>query len=465
MKISLRIFLLLLCILRIQIVSSAQSVDSRFEKTFSIAELQKDFIVLKQRYENNLGNLYLYTEKRILDKSFDSLYQNIHPMTSLEFYTYTTPLSSLIKDGHSNLYPGKGEVSFYNQQARFFPFAIFWSEGKLFITLNLSEDTSIAEGSEIKEINGMRAADVMDYLLKRQVRDGYNENYPNWILNNYFREYFSYHFGHPENFKLKVSNGNTAEVEINIKALSKKQIASNYVGRYPVPYAIMIDPVNFSFVIDSLTNVAIFKIKTWDDNKLDHQIEEAFGRMKAAKTENLIIDLRDNQGGNFQPAILLLSYLLDSNFEYFKEIKSVNKNKQGEQRLKTESGKMLGLNQSKQNSYKGNLYVLINGGSFSNTASFCSKIKFYKRGVFLGSETGGNAVVFSGVFGLKSKTILPNTKIICDNSNYQLVVTNLDQNTGHGVIPEYTVHPDIHTILKGEDFVLHSAIELIKSKR
>ena len=187
MKISLRIFLLLLCILRIQIVSSAQSVDSRFEKTFSIAELQKDFIVLKQRYENNLGNLYLYTEKRILDKSFDSLYQNIHPMTSLEFYTYTTPLSSLIKDGHSNLYPGKGEVSFYNQQARFFPFAIFWSEGKLFITRNLSEDTSIAEGSEIKEINGMRAADVMDYLLKRQVRDGYNENYPNWILNNYFR--------------------------------------------------------------------------------------------------------------------------------------------------------------------------------------------------------------------------------------------------------------------------------------
>lgn len=154
MKISLRIFLLLLCILRIQIVSSAQSVDSRFEKTFSIAELQKDFIVLKQRYENNLGNLYLYTEKRILDKSFDSLYQNIHPMTSLEFYTYTTPLSSLIKDGHSNLYPGKEKLVFTISKQGFFHLQFFGPRVNCLLHATFLKIQALPKGQKLKRLMG-----------------------------------------------------------------------------------------------------------------------------------------------------------------------------------------------------------------------------------------------------------------------------------------------------------------------
>ena len=55
-----------------------QTVD----RIFSTSELQTDFKFLRDRYENNLANLYLYSSKQRLDKLFDSLYLNLKPLTA-----------------------------------------------------------------------------------------------------------------------------------------------------------------------------------------------------------------------------------------------------------------------------------------------------------------------------------------------------------------------------------------------
>ncbi|MBK7570977.1 MAG: hypothetical protein IPI10_04940 [Bacteroidetes bacterium] len=53
---------------------------------------------------------------------------NIQPMTSMEFYSYITPLSSIIKDGHSNIFPSEQITNSHNQTSSFFPFNIYWIE-------------------------------------------------------------------------------------------------------------------------------------------------------------------------------------------------------------------------------------------------------------------------------------------------------------------------------------------------
>ncbi|MBP8193644.1 MAG: hypothetical protein KAX69_08565, partial [Chitinophagales bacterium] len=133
--------------------------------------------------------------------------------------------------------------------------------------------------------------------------------------------------------------------------------------------------------------------------------------------------------------------------------------------LKTQTGKILGTQKPVKNPYTGKLYVLINGGCFSNTASFCSRIEYYKRGIFIGEETGGNKVVFSGVFGLKEKTVLPNTKIVCENANYRMTVTDITENTGHGVLPAHLVVPTINDIHTNKDAVMDYTLDLIKKAR
>jgi hypothetical protein len=434
-----------------------QAVDRKF----STSELQADFKILRSRYENNLANLYLYTTKQKLDKMFDSLYLNIKPMTELEFYSYITPLSSVIKDGHSNIFISEQATNKHNQQSKFFPFDIYWAGNKMFITKNLSTDTTIQIGTEILSINGVSSKEVMDYLLTRQVRDGNNEQYAFWILNNYFRAYYSFHFGHPDKYSLSIKTLNNTEKNVIVTALPKKTISFNMASRDLQ----VSNDASTCFRIDSATNVAVFKISTWDNNNLKKEIDFVFPQLQQKKIEHLILDLRDNQGGNFSPAIYLLSYLLNHPFQYFTELKSVKENTATSQVLKSMKGKILMTHLSKKNPYKGKVYVLINGGCFSNTSSFCSRLELYNRSVFIGEETGGNKVVFCGVFGPKDNIVLPNTKIICDNSNYRLTVSDIKENTGHGVIPTYTIVPAITDILQQKDVVLNATFDLIKRKQ
>ncbi len=430
------------------------------DRIFSTSELQADFKVLRSRYERKLANLYLYTSKQRLDKLFDSLYLNIKPMTELEFYSYVTPLSSVIKDGHSNLFISEQATEKYNQHSKFFPFNIYWTDHKMFITKNLSTDTTIQIGTEILSINGVSSKEVMTYLLTRQVRDGNNESYAFWILNNYFRAYYSFHFGHPDNYSLTIKNANNLERKVIVPALLRQTISSNDSSRY-----LKQTDDDTYFHINSTTNSAIFTIKTWDNKKLKKEIDFVFSQLEQKNIDNLILDLRDNQGGDFSPAIYLLSYLLNHPIQYFAEVKSVKGNNDTSQVLKSRNDKILRTYQPKKNPYKGNVFVLINGGCFSNTSSFCSRLELYKRAVFIGEETGGNKVVFCGVFGLKGRIVLPNTKIICDNSNYRLTVTHINENTGHGVLPNHSVTPTIDDIIQNKDVVLNAAFNLIERKQ
>ncbi|MFN8143326.1 MAG: S41 family peptidase [Bacteroidia bacterium] len=453
-----------LSILIILLFSFSNSTDLLAQITgriYSTSQLQSDFRVFRRRYENNLVNCYLYASKKEVDNFFDSLYFNLKPMTEMEFYRYITPVSSLIKDGHSNIYLSKQSSSQFNEQSKYFPFRIYWTGSSLYVTRNLSGNTDIHPGDEIVSINGKNSKDVMNYLLCRQVRDGNNENYALWILNNYFREYYSFHFGHPDSFKLIIKSSDSREKILNVAAISRQEELSLNAGN---KNEITTEPSSF-FRIDSATNAAIFRIKSWDDKKLKKEIDFVLLQLQQKNLEHLILDLRDNQGGDFSPAVYLLSGLLDQPFQYFTEIKSVSHVNDSSRELKNITGKMLGIHQPMKNSFKGKVYVLINGGCFSNTGAFCSRLEYYKRAVFIGEETGGNKVVFSGVFGLKGQTVLPNTKLLCDNSNYRLTVTDVRENTGYGVMPTYTVLPSIADILQQNDVVLSKTLDLIKSGR
>ena len=61
-----------------------------------------------------------------------------------------------------------------------------------------TDDTSIAEGAEIISINNIDSKEIIRQLTERQVRDGNNLTYPAWIVSSYFRDYYSYIFGHAE---------------------------------------------------------------------------------------------------------------------------------------------------------------------------------------------------------------------------------------------------------------------------
>jgi hypothetical protein len=442
-------------------VQSLSQVE--LERKYSIAELQVDFKVLRNRYETKLVNLELYHSHQRVQSVFDSLYQHITPMTAMEFFTYISTLNSFIKDGHSNLFPNAKTSKYHYLNSPYLPFDIYVNNKSLFIKANYTGDLTIPIGAEVQSINGIKSADLYDFMMKRQVRDGLNEQYAIWILNHYFKEYYSFYFGHPKKYQIQVNTGTGKSHFTTLDGLTKTQIDQNKLIYSAPTIKNVFDAPNFMVKYDTSEDVAIITIKTWEYPNLKSEIKNAFEEIGKNGINNLIIDIRDNQGGDFKPAIYLCSYLLEQPFRYYLDIKAVRRNNKGERKIHSKKSFLLKTFYPEKKAFKGKVYVLINGGTFSNSAAFSVCLANYKRALFLGEETGGDAILSSGVFSIKAYIELPNTHIQCENSNYQLHLNSQMVHTGRGLIPDYQVNTSLNDILNGVDPVMEKARSLILS--
>lgn len=197
-------------------------------------------------------------------------------------------------------------------------------------------------------------------------------------------------------------------------------------------------------------NTAILTIKSFDPDLLKSHykqdyygaIDSVFSVLKRKGTTKLILDLRDNQGGDFEPGRYLLSYLLINPARYLL------------------CGKEARLIQPQTNHFTGRLFVLINGGSFSNTAIVSACLERDQRAFFVGEETGGNKHIISGE---PVEVLLPQTQIRCFVSTTSFRVLP-GAGDGHGVLPTHYVLPAITDIFMGSDNSKRLALKLISER-
>ena len=417
------------------------------DKLYSIIELKKDLQYLKSKLEKYHPNLYLYTSKEKLDIFFDSLSTSIaKPMTDLEFYNIITLLNSRIKDGHTMFLPSDDATTYFNKNAKFFPFSILATTNSLLLNMNCSADTSLKQGAEIVSINGISVTEIMNTLLERQIRDGNNQTYPIWILNNYFKDYYSFTYGHPTEFSLIYNYNSDQQQTIKIHALSRDSIKYYRLSRYPTGP----DQRGITFEYVRELNSAILTIPSFDNNILKSKygqnfkkvMQNIFDTIRSDNVEHLILDIRNNQGGDFENGQLLIANLISTEFKYLL------------------TGEATKVQQPVASPYKGNLYILINGGSFSNSGIVSSVLAANNRGIFIGEETGGNKNIISGDAG---NGALPITRINCEISSQKYQIQQTDKNDGHGTIPSYYVTPTIDDFKKNNDKAKELAFGLIKS--
>ena len=403
--------------------------SNKYEKT----ELQSDFKYFRKKLETSHPNLYLYTSKKDFDALLDSIYDSIGNNTQIEFFNKICRLNSSIKDGHTYFLLSKEYRNYADREKFFLPLDVYIKGNRLFILHNYSEDQSNMAGAEIISLNGKKAETIIKQLMDQQIRDGYNLNYPRWILNNYFRSYYSYSFGTPEIFMMEIKLNNEI-ITKHIKALPRKKIAEHRIQSLG---SISMKGQGIVLELDKQNKQAKLTVKSFDNNLLKNtynqqfksSIKEAFDKIIGSNIQNLTIDLKDNQGGDISNASFLCSYLIDQPFKLVLK---------GPQSKWTKPQKEM---------YHNKIFVLINGGSFSATGMTASALRMHKKGVFIGEETGGNKVILSGnAWEYK----LPNTKIECYIS-HRTYLLNEGQNDGHGIIPDHLVEYNIENILLKRD--------------
>lgn len=493
-----KIVLFIICSLFLEI-SHAQTAK-QLGHLIPIKELHEDLEMLKYQLETVHAALYTYTSKEEMDAAFAKIREQLNrPMYDIEFYRLVAPLQQKIKNGHSMIIPSERWDQIKEKELPIFPFDTYWVNNKLYILRNLSNDESVKPGSLIKTINGELAGDIFNELIDNWTSDGHNRTFPAFQISSDFSNFYPNIKGVPLEFEIELEDVNGVARSVKVKALLNETLNAIALSRYGLkrlPWYMDEDSNAISLKISNET--AVLKVPTFDEgskgddgNKYPKFYEAAFQKIRTTGVKNLILDLRDNGGGDPKPQLALLSHLINEPIVLYRKVYGItnqiahidlyekhgaalNKRlgkfleKKGTiYTLKESAEKKFGLvwtpTQPAPNVFTGNLFVLTNGRSFSATGEVAGMLKSYRKdAVFVGEETGGNPTQnTSGVMIMMS---LPNSKIrvrqslICFETN-----VNFD-NDGYGAKPDYPVKNTIEQELIGEDSVMQWTLDFINNR-
>jgi hypothetical protein len=414
---------------------------------------KEDFIIFKNALEQIHPSLYLFKGKKIINKLFDSCYLTLNQSTTeTKFYLILKFIMSSIEDGHFYCGPSKDFRKYYDESAKVFPLYLKFIENKAYIIC--SNNGSLQPETQILSINNVPINNIRKELFRYIVSDGAIQTKKYWILSNNFWFYYSVVYGEQMVFKVnyKTKDGKIDTVTLN------SDIKRNIDCRPEVKQ------INYLQLAFETNNIALLTIKTFNNYELNKSKEDfknflnsTFKELQDKQVGKLIIDLRGNGGGKDEYGSLLYSYLTDKEFPYYASLETIS------QKLAKNIHPNLQVQKPSEKNFKGQVIFLIDGLSFSTTAEFCSIAKSNNRGKFIGEETGGG--YYGNTSGNSVDTVLPNTKITISIpiTKYILAVKR-GKYKDRGIIPDYTVVPNINDIIKNKDVQLNFALKIMAHK-
>jgi C-terminal processing protease CtpA/Prc len=208
-------------------------------------------------------------------------------------------------------------------------------------------------------------------------------------------------------------------------------------------------------------NIAVLTIKSFFDGFFEKTgenfsqfLDSAFKDIKNKHAQKLLIDIRGNQGGNDGNGELLYAYLTAKPFLYY----AAQETAAG--RFNSEDHPNLALQQPKENNFKGKVFILMDGRSFSASTEFSAIVKANSRGKFIGEECGGGYL--GNTSGNEAFVTLPNSKIIVriPTVKYSMAINNTSNNNT-SIKPDFPFYKTIVGIVENEDIQMEFGIKVV----
>lgn len=472
--------------------SHKSSEKANIPQKLSVKNMQADMAILWSAIKEMHPGYNYYTSADSLRKVYDQTYSSISkPLYESEFISQLYPFICKLRCGHTQIKHSVGHKDPQGLYPAHIPFKVLVTNGKVFITTHQTE--VLRTGDEIISINDVVVKEIIKHGFDLYSTDGYNQTFKELFLSEYdgFADACNKYYHWKGAYKMQIR---TRQGELNDLTVDTDEIISNEPQASPFDdytnwtTAENTGNLKLQFFNDSQT--ALFETKPFSyQDTITYK--EAFKQIESKKIKNLILDMRHNTGGDIRVAIQLLSYLADSPFSIIKDVKSrlqnpdLNKSAnyfdkdrtndflQGYKITSKEGlwyhvettpamGTVYGpLPLAKEYHFDGNLYVLIDGATFSSGALFTAALKSQRKNVkFIGRETAGSEEGCNGM--VMQELTLPNTKIRIDFP--WMRVESVAQNSirGRGIMPDYKVEYAPSDIITKKDCDLEKAMELIK---
>jgi hypothetical protein len=444
--------------LTVILISITSCDDNTIQKKDLITDLDYYVNIIHQAH----GDPFRKISKQVFNSSTEELKQKIQirkkgEISIIEFYYYLQRLAALIQDGHTRI---QFPVHTWNYSEPAFPFRLKVIDGKIYVTEKWTQDP-VPLFCQIHEINKIPIGTLFRI----------NSKLYNTSLDHGKSLLFEINFGHTLStyHGLKPPWTVTFEYDNEVKTALVEGITSReYFSKqenYNYQYKAYSNTVNGN-------SVPVLEIPSysWGKEADYHRfIDDFFEKHK--ESEFLVIDLRQNAGGNGLWGYYILDYLADAPYlvtksfdlkvsEHFRNSKYADKagdklsNAKNGEYLKVQSN-LMWTPHTDENKFHGKVFLLISKNTFSAGAVTAAIFKFNKMGIIIGQETSGREKLCSDPVTIE----LPNTKL---KTSIPLAICTLPgDNPDRGVIPDITINYSIKDYENGVDKEIQKVKELI----
>ena len=372
--------------------------------------------------------------------NWDSLYTAFIPKVAatgslLEYYHVLQNFYQYLRDGHTAIYL---PFSYRKTLDGRLPLEVRLIEGRPLVIANDSKRTEekiVKVGDELTAING----EPLQQYIQKAVSPYLHFSTPQDSINRLYNyDLFKAKSGDVWKLTFKTTSGKTVEQGFQFEPYDITKPSRPLLQFSVLP-----------------GNVGYVQLNSFNDEKIVAQFDSIFPAL--SKTASLIIDVRNNGGGNGGNGFEILGYLTDKTFytgkTVLRQYRPVGRSWGG-----IEKGTIA---EDDWKPYRNKLYsrpvvVLTSGATYSAAEDFTATFKNMKRGAVIGEPSGGST-------GQPVFFVLPGGGVgaVCSKRDY---LSDGTEFVGVGIQPDVVVRPSVKSIAAGKDDVLEAAVQYLKKQ-
>ncbi|MCO7227060.1 S41 family peptidase [Pleionea sp. CnH1-48] len=403
-------------------------------------------------------DLMKYANQTSLEQEIKALKNQLtQPLTRVEFYRIIGQLTHQFNDGHSLLlWPYQEYQQLIKEGNKAFPFTTFVdNHDQMFIKQSYVTDSGLKlpSGGQLLSINKIDVASLLESMQK------YAGGESAYLRKQFIADRLGIYLWAVYSFVNKFELVYKYKGEISSLTLTKDQTWQ------PTDSQDIQEDFYFKALGDGTGYLYIGHFDI-DPDSFEDLMDDIFAEINRQNIQSLIVDVRDNTGGNTDTATYLTQYLANDRFRMVSSMKEkLNSDNRGWLNYRGEIGKLIEkewvdwVEPIEDNRYRGEVYLLVSPITYSSGIVFASTMKDHGFATLIGQETGGyaNQTAQGNLFNL------PHSELRAYVATRILVRPNGSLSPG-GVKPHYPVLSTQKTLSDNIDVEIEKALELINAK-
>ena len=457
---------------------------------YPATELRSDFAALYEGLQAAHFDLYVNTPKPDYDAAYAEAWKALDkPMSRMEARLFFQRFVARSRIAHARIdLPHQAYAEFREAGGKAFPLYIKVHDGKVRITENYSASEQVSPGDELLAVNDVALADLLTEFR------GYLSADTDLMFNGFmeFRLPFLLwlKWGEVGTFSIRLQDSGGRVRNVKLAAQTAEQVRRNAKSQ---PEILELDwqrqasmlPGDYAYLRPGpFFNTTEGADDVWDTTAFYQFIDTAFVQFNAADSKALLIDLRNNPGGDASFSDRMISWIADRPFRFtsgfFIKV-SEQTTAANQARLDAGSGGDGGISADFAKEYARRevgdvfefaiplvqprdgrkftrpVFALVNRHSYSNTVTAAALLQDYSLATILGEETSDLATTY----GAMEQFTLPNTGIRVGYPKAFIVRPSGDR-TVRGVVPDISIPTPL--IEAASDPVLQKAIAVMKAR-